>query len=155
MVVMTAVVFLQVVMRYVFASSLSYSEELSRYIFLWISWVGASFAVKESAHFRVEMFVNIFKGNTRKLFELFIIFAWFLLCLFMAWYGTKLTMFLIETDQTSSAMEIHMYIPYASVPVGCAMMCVRLVIEIQKVLTGKYQPKTGAKAAVEGGEIIV
>ena len=39
-------VFFQVVMRYVFQNSLSWSEELARYIFLWQTWVGASYAVE-------------------------------------------------------------------------------------------------------------
>ena len=59
MALMTLLVFVQVIMRYVFSSSLSWSEELARFIFLWVSWVGASYAVKERAHFRVEMFANL------------------------------------------------------------------------------------------------
>ena len=56
MAIMTILVFIQVVMRYVFSNSLSWSEELARFIFLWLSWIGASYAVKERSHFRVEMF---------------------------------------------------------------------------------------------------
>ena len=47
MAIMTILVFIQVVMRYVFSNSLSWSEELARFIFLWVSWIGASYAVKE------------------------------------------------------------------------------------------------------------
>jgi len=39
---MTILVFIQVVMRYVFSNSLSWSEEMARFIFLWLSWIGAA-----------------------------------------------------------------------------------------------------------------
>jgi hypothetical protein len=69
MAIMTVIVFIQVVMRYVFSNSLSWSEELARFIFLWLSWIGASYAVKERSHFRVEMFANMIKGKSRIYFD--------------------------------------------------------------------------------------
>ena len=47
-------VFSQVVMRYVFQSSLYWSEELARYLFVWQTWLGASLAVREASHIRIE-----------------------------------------------------------------------------------------------------
>jgi TRAP-type C4-dicarboxylate transport system permease small subunit len=148
---MTAVVFLQVIMRYVFSNSLSWSEEFARFSFLWISWVGASYAVKEGSHFRVEMFVNKMKGDVRRFFELFVLMAWFLFCFFLTWYGTKLVIFLADTGQTSAAMQIPMSWPYASVPVGCGLMCLRLIMEMRKVIKGEYKPANREESAVEGG----
>jgi TRAP-type C4-dicarboxylate transport system permease small subunit len=134
MALMTILVFCQVVMRYVFASSLSWSEELARFIFMWLSWVGASYAVKERSHFRVELFVNFLKGRNRVRFELLILAVWFGFSVIMAWLGTQLMIFLIKTGQISAAMEIPMSWVYASVPAGCALMAVRLVAEIVKIL---------------------
>ena len=133
MALMTLLVFLQVIMRYVFSASLSWSEELARYVFLWLSWIGASYAVKERSHFRVEMFADMIKGAARKRFEYFILIVWFLFSFALAWLGTDLLMFLYETEQTSAALEMPMTWPYASVPVGCALMCVRLIVEIWKL----------------------
>jgi TRAP-type C4-dicarboxylate transport system permease small subunit len=149
-VAMTAAVFMQVVMRYVFSNSLSWSEEFSRFIFLWISWIGASYAVKEGSHFRVEMFANILKGKTRRYFELFILVIWFLFSLTLTWYGVDLVIFQINTSQTSAAMRIPMYLPYASVPVGCGLMCVRLIVEMWNTLKGK-EPVKHDEAMLEGG----
>lgn len=134
MAVMTLLVFFQVIMRYIFGSSLSWSEELARFIFLWVSWIGASYAVKERTHFRVEMFANLLHGKNRRYFELFILLIWFVFALIMAYLGTELVLFLMETGQISAAMEIPMSWVYASVPAGCALMALRLVFEIQKIL---------------------
>ncbi|MDR1730912.1 MAG: TRAP transporter small permease [Synergistaceae bacterium] len=134
--IMTALVFVQVVMRYIFHNSLSWSEELARYIFLWLSWTGASYAVRERTHFRVEMLANVLKGRSRKIFELVILFVWFLFSFFLTWYGTALVIFLMDTGQVSAAMRLPMSLTYASVPVGCGLMCIRLIIEIQKIIKG-------------------
>lgn len=131
---MSIVVFLQVIMRYVFSDSLSWSEELARFVFLWLSWIGAAYAVKERSHFRVEMFAKMLKGNASKVFELLILFIWFIFSFLLTWYGTKLVIFLVDTGQFSAAMEIPMAWPYASVPAGCAIMAIRLLIEMWKII---------------------
>ena len=141
MAIMTALVFCQVVMRYVFSNSLSWSEELARYIFMWLSWIGASYAVKERSHFRVEMFANLLKGTHRKKFELAVLVDWFVFALVMAWLGTQLMLFLMETGQISAAMEIPMSWVYASVPAGCGLMAIRLVVEIVKILKRANDPE--------------
>ncbi len=142
MAIMTILVFIQVIMRYVFSNSLSWSEELARYIFLWLSWIGASYAVKEHSHFRVEMFANMIKGDARRYFEIFILVVWFLFSFALTWLGTDLVLFLIDSGQKSSAMEIPMSWPYAAVPVGCFMMCLRLLVEIYKIWKGEpFEPK--------------
>jgi TRAP-type C4-dicarboxylate transport system permease small subunit len=133
---MTLLVFVQVVMRYVFQNSLSWSEELARYIFLWLSWIGASYAVKERSHFRVEMFANKLTGASRKYFELFVLLAWFGFCVFLAYQGSTVTRHLLTRGQLSAAMEIPMAYAYASVPVGSALMALRLLVEIKKLFSG-------------------
>ena len=133
MAIMTVIVFIQVVMRYVFSNSLSWSEELARFIFLWLSWIGASYAVKERSHFRVEMFANMIKEKSRIYFEYMILIVWFAFSFFLAWQGTMLLIFLQETGQESAAMQIPMTWPYASVPIGCVLMCLRLFVEMYKL----------------------
>lgn len=129
-----ALVFLQVVMRYIFHNSLSWSEELARYVFLWQTWLGASYAVKEHRHLRVEMLADLLKGRPRLFFELFVLIIWFAFSLFLAYEGTKLTLFLAESGQRSAAMEISMSWVYASVPVGCVLMALRLIVEMRGIL---------------------
>ena len=127
-------VFFQVVMRYVFQNSLSWSEELARYIFLWQTWLGASYAVKEHRHLRVEMLADSFKGRARLVFELFVLVVWFGFSGFLAYQGYQMTSFLVQSGQTSAAMQIPISWAYASVPVGCGLMALRLVGEIRRVL---------------------
>ncbi len=52
---MVIMVFGNVVMRYAFNSGITVSEELSRWLFLWLIFLGASVAVHEQAHMGSDM----------------------------------------------------------------------------------------------------
>ena len=51
-------VFGNVVLRYVFNSGIAVSEELSRWLFVWITFLGAVAAIKENAHLGTDMLVS-------------------------------------------------------------------------------------------------
>ncbi len=54
MMVMAALVFTNVVSRYVFATSLNWSEEVSRYMMVWITYLGAGLAMRSGQHVAIE-----------------------------------------------------------------------------------------------------
>ncbi len=134
MAVNVALVFLQVVMRYVFQNSLSWSEELARYIFLWQCWIGASYAASRGSHLRVEVLVSRFTGKGRLAFEIFIALVWLGFGAFLAYYGARLTLFLFGSGQRSAAMRIPMGWAYASVLIGCALMTIHLLEKLLRLL---------------------
>ena len=135
--VSVTLVFFQVVMRYVFKNSLSWSEELARYLFLWQIWIGASFAVKEHRHLRIEVLLDQFQGRARQGFELAVLVIWFGFSLFLAKEGFELARMLFERGQVSPAMQIPMGYAYAAVPVGCGLMAVRLIGEMAGILRSR------------------
>jgi TRAP-type transport system small permease protein len=55
---MAILVFLNVVLRYAFDSGLTWSEELSRFLFVWLTFLGAVGALKDNHHLGVDMFVK-------------------------------------------------------------------------------------------------
>ena len=124
-----ALLFIQIVMRYVVGRSLSWSEELARYIFLWQVWLGTSFAVRENRHIRIDIIPNMLKKNERTWarFEFFVTLIWLGFAIFLTYQGFMLTSIQIEINQLSAALRIPMALAYASVPVGCGMMSLRLI----------------------------
>ena len=130
-----ALIFGQVVMRYVFSNSLYWSEELARYFFLWQIWVGASYAVKERKHLRIEVVRDLLKTDRGKqIFELVALLIWFGFSVFLTYKGGELTKMLYTRNQVSPAMRVPMAYAYASVPVGCGLMCLRLIAEMSRLL---------------------
>ena len=126
-----ALVFMQVVMRYVFSSSLSWSEELARYLFLWQIWLGASYAVKEHRHLRIEIIQDLITDpSKKKYFELFVLILWLGFSIFLTYEGYNLSVMQFRNGQVSPAMRLPIGYAYSSVPVGCLQMSIRLVAEI-------------------------
>ena len=59
-VIMCAMVFFQVVMRYVFSLPTSWSDEIAIYAMLWSGYISVAWAVRERSHIRVMNFINLF-----------------------------------------------------------------------------------------------
>ncbi|WP_292594520.1 TRAP transporter small permease [Mesorhizobium sp.] len=85
--VMFLMVFGNVVLRYAFNSGIEYSEELSRFAFVWLTFIGAVAVAKDGAHLNVEILVGAVSPRTRMMLLIasdFIV----LLCCFLLVYGT-------------------------------------------------------------------
>ncbi|WP_432409598.1 TRAP transporter small permease [Wukongibacter sp. M2B1] len=139
------IILLQVIMRYVFNSSLSWSEELARYIFIWQIWLGASLGVREKKHIRVELVYGLFRQKGQLVMDVLSTIIWIALCIFLAINGTELTLALLQRHSTSPAMKIPMYIIYSTLPISCGVMVLRLVQRVLEII------KTPFKG--EGGEV--
>ena len=136
----TTLIFLQVIMRYVVGRSLSWSEELTRYIFLWQIWIGASYAISMKKHLKIDAFINKFHGNVYRFLQLVSLGCWFFFSVFLAVEGTKLVILIATQNQLSPAMQLPMSYAYAAIPVGGFLMLVKLVNEIINIV----QLKEGA-----------
>jgi TRAP-type C4-dicarboxylate transport system permease small subunit len=64
---MTATVILQVLCRYVLKNPLVWTEEVSRYLMLWMAFIGASCIIKKWDNIYVDFFINLLKKKPRKI----------------------------------------------------------------------------------------
>ncbi len=124
LVVMAITVVLQVVFRYILAAPLSWSEEVCRDAFIWLSTISAALGVKYGLHFSIEALVKRLPGRLGWAVRLLSALAISWLLVIMIWYGMQLV--IRNTAQISSILGIPMSIPYLSVPVGCALMLIYL-----------------------------
>lgn len=72
LVFVTITVFVSVVSRYIFTTPLEWSEEISRYAFIWVVFLGFAIAEKSGDHFRIEYFANKFPIKFRIVLEVFL-----------------------------------------------------------------------------------
>ena len=129
LIVMVLVTFMQIVLRW-FNAATVWAEEFSRYVMLYQVWVGASYAVHEDAHIRITVLIGKLSGGRRRGMDLVVLTLWLLFALWLTVEGCVLVGKIAAMGQVSSAMRIPMTIPYASVPIGGALMTVRLVQKI-------------------------
>ena len=120
---MAVIMGVQVFCRYVLGASLSWSEELTRYIFIWAGFLSISYCTKKKRGKALFKVVN-------HTFELIL----FVYLLPFAW---KYLMSAVANGQTSPAMGIPMYFVQAAPLVGFALSAVRVlqrwIIEFQTV----------------------
>jgi len=117
-------IFIQIVSRYFFAYSPPWTEEITRFIYVWQCWLGASLAVKHGRHLRLFILKGFMSKNILKVIEIIALSLWIVFSIFMVWKGTTLA--LAVKDHLSPVLRIPMVFPYASVPVGCLLMTFRL-----------------------------
>lgn len=106
---MAIFVFSNVIMRYFFSASLTWAEEVSRFLFIWLIFLGAIVAFKDNAHLGVDTLVNRLTPKGKKVLYVvncFVILATMGLTLDGSW---RLT--LLNVDQSSPAIGL----PYAYV----------------------------------------
>ncbi len=125
-------VFFQVVMRTVFKNSLSWSEELARYLFIWQTWLGASIAFKEDEHIKVTLIYSIIKNKRMQAVIDFIADAiWFLFSFFLIFNGASLVSSIVSRNVTSSGLGLPMAFVYVVFPVSSALVCIRLLPKLK------------------------
>ena len=133
--VMVALVFGNVVMRYVFNSGFSISEELSRWLFVWLTFLGAVVAVRSNQHLGTDMLVGKL-GPTGKKVCMGLSLLLMLYCLWLLFKGSY-DQSVINWDTTSAVMEVSMSWFYASGMVFAVLSAPILLGDLWRLLTGQ------------------
>ena len=135
--VMVVLVFGNVVMRYAFNSGLTMSEELSRWLFVWMTFLGAIVALKEHGHLGTDMLVSRLGPLGKKL----CLGASYGLMLFACWLLFKgaYEQAVINLGSTSAVMEVSMAWIYLPGILFAVLGGLILSAEFIRLLTGQVR----------------
>lgn len=130
---MVLVLGLQVVMRYIFNSSLTWSEELTRYLFVWSTFISISFCFKHDSSIKIDQFFKLFPKKSQKLLDTMahIIMIFFMLVLF--YQAVLLTNNTMQTGQVSPAMGLPVAVVQLSTVLGFGLSIIRLIQNLIKL----------------------
>lgn len=137
MAVMVLLISIQVFNRYVLSSSLDWTEELARYLFIWSIYVGCSYAMKEDRHLEVTILREFGTKTSKKVVTILAYVLTLLFCVAVTIYGIDMLKFLMGTGQKAPALQVPMYWFFASIPVGMGLMALRTVERIWKIIKQK------------------
>lgn len=138
LIVNVCIVFIQVIMRYFFNTSLAWSEELSRYIFIWQVWLGSSIAFVDRQHIRVDLIFSIFKSKkSEKIINLLVNIIWLIFNLFLVYIGIKLLQSMSARNALSSGMRLPLVYVYSALPVSSFILSIRILFNTIDLITGK------------------
>jgi TRAP-type C4-dicarboxylate transport system permease small subunit len=122
MTVMLVVVSLQVWYRFVLNDPLAWSEELARYLFVWISFIGSAVGVRMNVHLGIDLIEKIMTPRGHKILSVIVNALIQIFLLIVIFWGIKILA--VVRFQTSASMGIPMTYPYLAVPVGGALMLI-------------------------------
>ena len=120
-----AVVLLQVLMRYLFAYPNPWSEEVSRFCFIWVSLLGASLAVEHRAHFGFDQVTRALAPRAKRVVETFALAAVLLFSLLLI--ATGIALMDLTLGERSPALNLPVALVYAAAPVSGLLMVVHMV----------------------------
>lgn len=129
---MLAIVFLQVISRYVFNYTPSFAEELSRYLFVWVVFLALPLVAKSGGHMAIETITSRIKGTKLKVCRVLADIFTITFLVLMTVYGVRMVS--IANFQTSPAMVIPMSWVYVVIPIGCAIMCINVIAHFIELL---------------------
>lgn len=140
---MVVIMGLQILARYCFNYSLSWSEELTQYLFVWAVFLSISYCVKKRISIKIEQFLSILpaKGKTAlRLARHTLVFAF---CLIMLPYCVTYVRQSVDSGATSAALHLPMYFIQSAPLAGFILLTVRVFqawLREAKNLTGGKRP---------------
>lgn len=129
----TLFITIQVVYRYIIthfverAGAAVWTEELSRYIFIWISYLALPVAIQKRSSIRVDILHDMLPLRWRKASWIVVELFFLILTSVICYNGVGQIQRLIEFPQTTTALGIPYLVPYLILPVGFGLMCLRLL----------------------------
>ncbi|MDW7677110.1 MAG: TRAP transporter small permease [Bacillota bacterium] len=124
---MVVIVFAQVVGRYVFNYSFSWSEEIARFLMVWITFAGSAYAFRMGAHIGVTVIVERMPRKIGAYIKLLARVLTIIFFLVLGYYGWHHTVQQYVMGQVAPATRIPVAIPYSAVPIGSFLVIIRLI----------------------------
>lgn len=112
--------FTAVFFRYVLNESIIWAEELARYLFVWLAFLGSALALKNRMHIGLDLIISSLPPKAKTVAEglITVLIGTFLVFVITA----SITVVEVTMRQRSSALGVPMGMVYLAIPVGCSLM---------------------------------
>lgn len=143
LVILIVVVFIQVFSRYVLNDPKTWTEELARYLFVWLVFTGSTVVFRENRHLSIDYFVSFLPTKIRRIVSVAIniIIAAFIV---VALYHSN-RLLAITSYQTSPTLVVPMSWIYLSFPLSLGLMLIELIFRLALWFTNRINGSTGLK----------
>jgi TRAP-type C4-dicarboxylate transport system permease small subunit len=136
--VMILLAFLQIILRNVFSSGISWGDPLVRYLVLWVGFIGASLATKEGKHITIEVFAKRLSGRGNQYLKAISNLISTLVCGLLVFAGWTFVGNEAQMGGTTF-LQIPLWIPQIIIPVTFACMTLRFFLRFLADLTLKFK----------------
>ena len=128
--IMTLIVWIQIFFRFILGGGIAWSEEVAKFLMVWMALLGASMLFREGGHIAINFFIFKFACLRRILMFHAIVSA--ALFVMLIYYGIDYAAFGLKS--ISPASGITKFWPYLSIPVGGAFLLVQALTRLIHLL---------------------
>ncbi|MEW4328831.1 TRAP transporter small permease [Rossellomorea marisflavi] len=122
---LTILVVLQVTTRFVINVPLAWTEEIAKYLMIYIVFFGSGLAMRNNQHIAIDFMVEILKGKSKVVLEKIILWICGIFSVFLIYFGSQLTFRVIE--QSTPTLQYSMAWAYAAIPLGALLMLLNII----------------------------
>ena len=132
----------QVFTRFVLRDPSSFTEELARYLLIWVGLLGASYAAGQKMHLAIDVVLKSLKGKARRVAELCVQAFIFLFAFsVMVIGGVRLASITLKLNQISAALRIQLGYVYCVLPLsGLLIMFYAFIFFLEGIRSFKSEP---------------
>lgn len=124
---LVATMTVEVIRREVFAYSSIWGEEIVRYAFIYLAWIGASAAVRERGHIRIDVIFNYVSPRVKALLYLFGDLVMLVIAVLAVFWSLETVSVSWKFGSVSLGLRVSMVWFLMAVPIGFGLMIFRLV----------------------------
>ena len=148
--IMTCLVFANVLTRYVIHYAIPWSEEISRFLQVWIVFIGGALVYKEDGHMGLDILVNVLPKQVRRILALVVDFGVLYVSVMMCKGGWKLTKSQMNWYAPASGISYSWL--YGVIVISQAMMIIfcatKIYYHVMSLVKNEDYPKKKEDAAV-------
>lgn len=139
MILMVVDVSWQVLTRFLLSDPSSFTEELARYLLVWIGLLGSSYAYRVHAHLGIDILVRKFHGNSKQIVTgISIVTSLLFSLVVMVKGGFNLVSLTLELDQRSAALNLPMGLVYIVIPLSGILIVLFALEQLWQLKKGEY-----------------
>lgn len=135
MAAMAVLVFANVVSRYALNYSLIWVEELTRYLMVWVGFLGAGLVLRLGAHIAVDAFQDMLPARAARALRTGIVVLLAITFAAMTWLGIRYAAF--AWDQETPVMNWSTGAIYLAIPIGSALLLIHLFFIAKSYVRGR------------------
>ena len=152
--VMTALTFVNVIARYVFSASLSFSEEITTYLFVLLSLLGAAIAAKRGAHLGFTLITEHVGKTMGRILSIIAMGISALFSAIICYFGIFMALNQYTKGQLTAGTQLPEWIFGSFVPIGALFVTIRFLQNMIRLIAGKDVQKEDvlAEAIAEAEE---
>ena len=125
-------IIMEVIQRFLLQYSTIWGEELARYAFIYLIWIGASYCVKERVHLRIDLILNVVSNKAKGAIYLFCDVIMIITTILSLYYSLETFFTAVEYNTLTHGLRVSKTIFLFAVPLGLFLLSIRIIQNIIK-----------------------